>query len=145
MTYDEFAAVVQGAGLTPRQCNPIHWQILGGGRIVNYYPHTKRGERFYVDRARRAENGTLDLAIRAARPAEPPAAPPTRIPQYIIDRWQQHQHDGGKLTLEQFYARTVRREQDKPPTNRRRRDGLPLNTPVTQAGEIYPYTYDWIE
>jgi hypothetical protein len=114
MTYKEFTQVVLAAGLEPRCCNPLHWQIRGGEHIVNFYPDTKRGQRFYVDRTERATNGSLDKALRAAKGeirfpmlAEPAAS---TIRHDIHSRWQQHKRSGGKLTLEQFNDRALRRE-----------------------------------
>lgn len=38
MNFLGFSKLCEQRGLTARQCNPIHWQILGGLHIVNFYP-----------------------------------------------------------------------------------------------------------
>jgi hypothetical protein len=52
--------------MIPKHCNPLHWQIRGGQHIVNFYPSTKRGQRFYVDGAAHGASGELSKAIQAA-------------------------------------------------------------------------------
>jgi hypothetical protein len=66
MNYEQFKSMVEAAGLTPRQCNPEHFQIRGGKFIVNFYPNTKRGQRFYVNCTAHGATGSLGDAITAA-------------------------------------------------------------------------------
>lgn len=142
MNYQSFAAAVEAAGLEPRCCNEIHWQILGGKFVVNFYPHTKRGERFYVDRAQHGTCGPLERALRAAKGeiTFPMRKTPKRrqdrgsdIPGYIQGRWQQHKHSGGKLTLEQFHKRSMDRERRRNADMR----GIDVETRRNLAESIY--------
>jgi hypothetical protein len=66
MTFKEFGKAVLAAGLKPRFCNPQHWQIRGGKFIVNVYPDTKRGTRYYVNCAAHGVNGSIGEAVSAA-------------------------------------------------------------------------------
>lgn len=66
LTYDEFAAECKRAGLDSCVCVPGHWQILRGKFLVNFYPHTKQGMRYYVNGASHAHSGNLASAIGAA-------------------------------------------------------------------------------
>lgn len=113
MKYFRFALLVERAGLTPRRCNEVHWQILGGEFVVNFYPETKRGPRFYVDRAKRGSDGPLSRAIAAAKGAVTvPMRDTTGREQdhKMLRRWQDHVKSGGKLTFEKFASRAKRRE-----------------------------------
>lgn len=70
MTYYQFEEQVTNAGFTAVACSDIHWQIRGGQRIVNVWPHTKHGLRFQRD-GQKAQNGTLSGAIAAAGRTKP--------------------------------------------------------------------------
>jgi hypothetical protein len=56
-------------------------------------------------------------------------------PETLEQRWQQHVRDGGKLTLEQFTARTKRRQKGN--RDRRALEGIPRKELAKLAGEIF--------
>lgn len=65
MKWDAFAAQVRKSGLHPRQCCMWHWQIRGGDRIVNCWPHTKVGFKYQAV-GEKARAGDVKRAIEAA-------------------------------------------------------------------------------
>jgi 5-methylcytosine-specific restriction endonuclease McrA len=67
MTYEQFQERVVAAGLTPRQCSPSHYQIIGGERIVNVWPKSPQGFKYQVN-PHKAVIGNLASAIRSAGP-----------------------------------------------------------------------------
>jgi hypothetical protein len=81
MRYDDFDRQVRATpGLTTRQCTEYHWQILGGRRLVNYYPTTRTS---HVDgQASSSTAGSVaDLvALALPRPVVTPKASPSTIP-----------------------------------------------------------------
>lgn len=90
MHYDKFAEAVKLAGLTPRFCNPLHWQIRGGRFVVNFYPETKRGPRFYVNCFAHGQGGNLEIAVQAAlgQFALQPTSPTLRKSRNQRRRWK---------------------------------------------------------
>ncbi len=68
MTFETFDEMVRNAGLRARCCSPIHWQILGGTRLVNVWPDTKRG--FEVQMAN--EDWVSDAMTLAGNPCSEP-------------------------------------------------------------------------
>ena len=41
MNYEEFEKEIGAAGLAPKRCSSVHWQVNGGVCRVNYYPTTR--------------------------------------------------------------------------------------------------------
>lgn len=76
MKYETFKSQVTEAGLEARKCNPLHWQIRGGKRLVNVWPETKRGFCFQAFGRTVHRGAQLEEAIEAAelprRASEPP-------------------------------------------------------------------------
>ena len=79
-----------------------HWQILGGQRVVNFWPEAKRGPRLYVAGESRGRFGSLAKAISAAgKPVavETPAEEAGQHYEYV--EWldeiptQEHEHVHG--------------------------------------------------
>jgi hypothetical protein len=64
-SYGQFCLVVRAAGLIPHTCGGGHWQIIGGGFLVNFYPETKRGPVFCVA-GMKGVCGGMHAAIAAA-------------------------------------------------------------------------------
>lgn len=70
MLFNEFTAQVRRAGLQSKDCGDGHWQILGGGFLVNYWDETRRGPVFCVS-GMKGQPGGVKQAIEAA--SQPPA------------------------------------------------------------------------
>ena len=84
VAWHEFERIVKTRGLTPVDHGYGHWQIVGGGFLVNFYPETKRGSVFCVAGMKGIVGG-LEAAIAAA--AEPvPAGKGTRKGQSYHQR-----------------------------------------------------------
>jgi len=66
MNYSEFESRVQKAGLSTKRCSEEHWQILGGLRIVNFYPYTSGGSKIYIQGTAGGYKGDIAQAITAA-------------------------------------------------------------------------------
>lgn len=66
LTYSQFAEKIIAAGYTPRDCQMLHWQIIGGPRLVNVWPHTQNGFCFQVEGMSVTRNSSIDRAIEAA-------------------------------------------------------------------------------
>ena len=64
-SFAAFAAQVEAAGLTARDCGGWHWQIRGGKQLVNVWPDTKKGFRMQVA-GQCATGGNIKLAIERA-------------------------------------------------------------------------------
>lgn len=79
MTFQQFTAMVIAAGFTPKGCSNTHWQILGGPRLINVWPMTKRGFVFQVDGMKAVVGGNLEAALDAAdgvyKPGDPNGRP----------------------------------------------------------------------
>jgi hypothetical protein len=73
MTFDDFKREVNAAGLSARDCGNGHWQILGGGFTVNFYPETRRGPVLCVA-GMRGKRGTVQDAIAEASKPQPSEA-----------------------------------------------------------------------
>jgi hypothetical protein len=69
LTFTKFSQRAADVGLQARHCSPIHWQLHGGERLVNVWPHTRRGLRFQAD-GQKSQAGTLADAIALAGPPE---------------------------------------------------------------------------
>ncbi len=81
-TYQDFARHVESAGLTPRNCTEHHWQIRGGERLVNCWPHGGQ-LRIHVDGGGKSRLGTIRDALRLAgvRPKPADESPPWEEPK----------------------------------------------------------------
>ena len=90
MKYSHFEQTVEAAGLEPRRCSNDHWQIRGGERLVNVWPHSKKGFRFQVD-GKKSQFGNVPLAIEFAGP------PPNPIVEEAPSPWENTQ---GKPAIE---------------------------------------------
>lgn len=67
MNFDIFKQIVESKGLIAKRCNGIHWQILGGSFTVNYYPYSKDGPSYYINRLTKGiKYTTIEQAIKAA-------------------------------------------------------------------------------
>lgn len=96
VTFASFAAKCEAFGLTAAHCTDDHWQILGGALLVNFYPNTKRGPRFYVAGTTQGQYGNADRAIDATR-----IPPPTHLKHDVRNRdrhrrWKHAQIRGGR-------------------------------------------------
>lgn len=71
--WGQFEEAVKLARLKPRHCIAGHYQILGGDRLVNCWPETKRGFVYQAD-GQKSRIGSLADAIQLAGP--PTSKPP---------------------------------------------------------------------
>lgn len=76
MNFHDFQRDVERAGLKARKCSPIHWQIIGGRRLVNVWPNTKRGFRFQPA-GQAVRTGRVEQAIAFADPPSWPSSSQT--------------------------------------------------------------------
>lgn len=81
MKYSHFQETVETAGLEPRRCNAVHWQIRGGERLVNVWPNAKRGGFRFQEDGKKSRLGNLAQAIELAGPPPIPAAEVTAAPR----------------------------------------------------------------
>ena len=79
-TYAHFEYLVIKAGFCPRDCGSLHWQILGGEKIVNYWQ--QRGT-VYVQGASHSDRGcnVEDAILAAGKPKPRPAGDPNAVVQ----------------------------------------------------------------
>lgn len=66
LTYSQFAEKIIAAGYTPRDCQRLHWQIIGGPRLVNVWAHTANGFTFQVEGMGVVRHSSIEKAIDAA-------------------------------------------------------------------------------
>jgi hypothetical protein len=93
MNWPKFKREVEAAGLQPHDCGNGHWQIKGGGQLVNCWVNTRRGFVVAVGNGR-GDRCELSRAIELAGPPkapEPqtektyPASVPDKFPTSVSD------------------------------------------------------------
>lgn len=82
MTFEHFSRLCQGKNLTAVKVTDIHWQIKGGLRIVNVYPVTKKGPRYYIQGMSSGVTGSPLKAIEAAK------KPPMQNKKHERNNWK---------------------------------------------------------
>jgi hypothetical protein len=107
MKYSTFAETVEAASLQSRRCTGDHWQILGGERLVNVWPHSKKGFRFQADgqKSRLSRGGgNLQQAIDLAGPS-----PQAAVEQALasLPPWEEDQQKPDRVGLIRWLWRWV--------------------------------------
>lgn len=83
-TFGQFERLCSENGLVARKVNHSHWQIIGGLRLVNVYPLTKRGTTYYVQGMSRGLKGTTKQAVEAAK------KPPRQEKRHSRNSWKKN-------------------------------------------------------
>jgi hypothetical protein len=71
--FDRFEFYVREAGLEARKCNSYSWQIVGGEKLVFFYPatHKRPSKYFVVNSYQSSQFGEMETAIAAAGKRQP--------------------------------------------------------------------------